>query len=166
MVIWSSRRAMSMSFSETPGSSAVTVIILLSSAMSTRGARVPPMLRPNQSSKRESTCVLKLRKCSTSRLRSPHGGSQDFVDMGEPPLRLLRIDPMRRAHRACCPWAPAQCTLPPHAVAQLRYSSWDGRYLDCHPANSAYMSTRSRRRLFRGYASEKPRHDAREAGLI
>src|SRR5690349_800570 len=73
---------MSMSFSVTPGSSAVTVIVPLSSAMSTRGARVPPMLRPNQSSKRESTCVLKLRKCSTSRLRSPHDGSQDLLDMG------------------------------------------------------------------------------------
>jgi len=28
------------------------------------------------------------------------------------------------------------------------------------------MSTRWRRHLFRGHASEKPRHDAREAGLI
>jgi hypothetical protein len=36
--------------------SAVSVTVLSSSATSTRGTRTPPMLRPNQSSKRESIC--------------------------------------------------------------------------------------------------------------
>src|SRR5215469_11133122 len=79
---------MSMSLSLTPGSSAVTVSAVSSSAKSTRGASVPPMLRPNQSSNRESICVLKPRNCSGPPPRSRQVGSQllgqDLLAMSHP----------------------------------------------------------------------------------
>src|SRR5262245_13215537 len=83
MLSWSPTSDTSMSASLTPGNSAVSVTALSSSAMSTRGANTPPMLRPNQSSNSESIWFLNPRKCSASRCRSPHVGNHDLLTMVE-----------------------------------------------------------------------------------
>src|SRR5262245_3423612 len=99
MLSWSPVIDTSMSPSLTPGNSAVSVTALSSSAMSTRGANTPPMLRPNQSSNSESIWLLKPRKFSTSRWRSPHPGNHDLLAMAE--LLLLICE---TPSNACCAW--------------------------------------------------------------